>query len=61
MAISHLIIQIRVFKNHKVALCEFLSDVGLTGEEPIHGLVQVVLGGLGDVQFLGQSGGILVH
>jgi hypothetical protein len=42
----------------EVALGELLFDVGLTGEEPVQGLVQVVLGGLGHLQFFGQSGGV---
>ena len=35
-----------------------LLDLGLTGQEPIQGLVEVVFGGVGYVQFVGQGGGV---
>ena len=35
---------------------ELLLDRRLPLQEPVHGVVEVILGGVGDVQFLGQGG-----
>ena len=35
---------------------EFLLDRRLSFQQPIHGVVEVILGGVGDVQLLGQGG-----
>ena len=37
---------------------EFLLDARLPIQQPVHGLVQVVLGGIGDRQLLGQGRGV---
>jgi len=38
----------------QVVRCQLLFRARLARQQPVHGLVEIVLGGIGDVQFFGQ-------